>query len=290
MHFLLTLVAAVAVFYVAFALLVFFRQSAYMYVPDRIVDATPALLHMAYEEVRLSTRDGETLAGWFVPAFDTEHIAPGEDHIAGRTVLICHGNAGDIADRLELIRVFHSWRMNVFVFDYRGYGNSTGRPNEQGTYIDATTAWDYLTQARGIPGDHILLYGRSMGSAIAAELATRDTPPVLVLESGFTSAPDMATELFPFLPGRWVCRFRYPTLAYLESIRCPVLIAHSPHDEIIPFKHGRQLFEAARKPKQFVELNGGHNYGGLEENTSYQRALKAFLVRHLGQTGPEGDD
>jgi len=286
LEFIAVLAAAIAVFYVALSLPVFVRQSSYVYAPDRDVGMTPTRIDISYEDVRLQTEDGETIAGWFIPAYGSGEVVKSDGNIAGTTALMCHGNAGDIGDRLDSILVFHKWRMNVFIFDYRGYGDSTGTPSEQGTYQDAMTAWKYLTRTRSIPPDHILIYGRSMGTAIAAWLANEVSPPVLVLESGFTSAPDMAAHMFPFLPARLVCRFRYDTPDLINKIRCPVLVAHSPNDETVPFKHGKRIFDNANRPKEFIELVGGHNDGGLDADTKYQRALKEFLVKHLGHTGP----
>ena len=201
--------------------------------------------------------------------------------LAGKTVLFCHGNGGNLSDRLDTIVVFHHWRMNVFIFDYRGYGNSTGQPTEEGTYLDARAAWDYLTGARGIPADRIALYGRSLGAAVASHLAVDVHPPVLIMESTFTSAAEMAAVMFPWLPGRLVCRFRYDNMARIGRVRCPVLIAHGKGDRMIPYAQGRRLYEAASRPKTFVELGGDHNSGGLGIEPAYQREAKAFLLRHL---------
>ena len=279
-------VVAVVVVYVVLALIVYFRQASYVYVPDSDVDLTPANANMAYEDVRLRTQDGHTIAGWFVPAFGPGEVAVEDGRIAGTTVLMCHGNGGNIAGRLDSILVFHKWRMNVFIFDYRGYGDSTGRPTEKGTYCDARTAWNYLTVAREIPSDRILVYGRSLGCAIAAWLAVEEVPSALVLESGFTSAPDMALRMFPYLPGHLIARFKYDTINRIGAIRCPILIAHSPNDATIPYEQGQRLFAAANKPKQFIELSGGHNDGGLDCDIAYQRALREFLECHLAHKGP----
>lgn len=286
LEFIALLAAGIAGLYVVLGLMVYFRQPSYVYVPDRDVDMTPADMNIAYDEVRLQTEDGETIAGWFVPAFGPGEVVGEEGEIVGTTVLMCHGNGGDIGDRIGTVMLFHNWRMNLFIFDYRGYGNSTGRPSEAGTYKDAMAAWKYLAQAKGIPRDHILVYGRSLGGNVAAWLAAEVMPPALVMESAFTSARDMAATMFPFLPVRLVCSFKYDALDALERIRCPVLIAHSRNDEVIPYKHGVRLFEAARKPKRFIELVDGHNDGGLDTDVKYQRALKDFLMQHLGQTGP----
>jgi fermentation-respiration switch protein FrsA (DUF1100 family) len=227
---------------------------------------------MDFEGVELRTEDGETIAAWFVPA-------PGG--LPRGTVLFCHGNAGNIGDRIGSIATFHNLKMDVLIFDYRGYGQSTGKPSEKGTYRDAMAAWSYLTEERGLRPGQIAVFGRSLGGGVASWLAARTQPGALVLESAFTSAGDMATKMFPLLPGKLVCRFRYDSLAQLKEIRAPVLIAHSRDDTMIPIKYGRRLFEAAREPKRFVEMAGDHNAGGLDVDPEYQRVFREFMDQHL---------
>jgi len=270
---------AVAV-YVGLAVLCFVRQSRYVYYPDRDVDMTPAAEDMAYANITLKTEDKETIAGWFVPAETGEHTS-------GLTVLFCHGNAGDIGDRIGSIRTFNSLGYNVLIFDYRGYGDSSGTPTEKGTYLDAMAAWKYLIGDRGIPAERIVLFGRSLGGAVATWLATEVDPGALVIESVFTSAPDMASRMFPLMPTRFVCRFKYDSVDRIGRVGCPVLIAHSRYDEMIPFKHGQRLFGAARDPKLFVEMSGGHNFGGLDADPRYQETLARFLTARVVGTARE---
>ena len=175
--------------YLGLCLLLMLRQSRYVYHPDRTVSLTPDRIGLAYEALRLKTEDGETLAAWWIPA---QRAAP--------TLLFFHGNAGDIGDRLGSIRTFHDMGLNVLIFDYRGYGESTGKPSEPGTYADAMAAWTYLNAERGIPPSRIVVFGRSLGGAVASWLAARVDPGALILESTFTSAPAMAHGMFPFLP------------------------------------------------------------------------------------------
>lgn len=244
-------------------------QSRYLYFPDmpsRQVDATPADIGLAFDAVRLQTADGETLDGWFVPA-------PG----SRATVLYLHGNGGNIAHRLDPISVFHRLRLSVLIFDYRGYGASTGKPTEEGTYQDALAAWDYLTAQRGVTPTRIILFGESLGGSVAAWLSARRTPAALVLYATFTSVPDLAQELYPVFPARWLARYRYDTHAALDSVDCPVLILHSPDDEIVPFGHGRALYAAAPQPKRLVELRGGHNDALLVSREVYARGLDDWL-------------
>jgi hypothetical protein len=257
-----------AAVYIGLCILLFFRQSHMVYFPLARVQATPADAGLAYENVCLVTADNVRLAGWYVPC-----------ERARGTVLICHGNGGNIGDRLHPIGLFHELGLNVLIFDYRGYGASAGQPSEKGTYLDAQAAWQYLTEQRSTPPDKIIVYGRSLGGAVAAWLAERVAPAALILEAAFTSIPDMGARLYPWLPIRLLSRYRYNTLARLERIRCPVLIAHSRDDNMIPFEQGRKLFAAAREPKTFFELTGDHNEGEVLTSPTYRLALDTFLTQ-----------
>jgi fermentation-respiration switch protein FrsA (DUF1100 family) len=260
--------------YLALGLVLYVSQSRLLYypnVPSRAVVATPARIGLAYEEVAFVAADGVRLHGWFLPA-----------GAAPRGVLLFfHGNAGNISHRLDSLAIFHRLGLSVLIFDYRGYGRSEGKVTEAGTYLDAEAAWRHLTETRGIPEDSIVLFGRSLGAAVAARLATRRRPRALILESGFTSVPDLAARYYRIFPVRWLTRFRYDARAALGAVQCPVLIAHSRDDEIIPVAHGRALFAAAAEPKAFLELGGGHNDGFLASGRTYTDGLAAFLARHL---------
>ena len=269
---------AVAV-YVGLCILLFFRQSYMVYFPLAPVMQKPSDVGLAYESIALMTADDVRLACWYVPCEG-----------ARGTVLMCHGNGGNIGDRLHPISLFHELGLNVLIFDYRGYGESAGKPSEEGTYQDARAAWQYLTEKRKTPPDKIIVYGRSLGGAVAAWLtervapAARAAPAALILEATFTSIPDMGAKLYPWLPIRLLCRYRYNTLARLEPasrlerIHCPVLIAHSRDDEMIPFEQGQRLFAAAREPKTFFELTGDHNEGEALTSPAYRQALDTFLT------------
>jgi len=259
-----------ALAYVGLCLLVFVRQGAYVYYPSKLVEATPEAIGLRFEELTLVARDGVTLSAWWVPA---------AAETQARALIYFHGNAGNNGDRLDALRALHDLNVNVLIVDYRGYGRSAGRPTEQGTYLDALAAWDYLTRERGVAPNRIFILGRSLGGAVAAWLAAQTQPAGAILESTFTSAPAMAGRMFPFLPIRLLCRFRYDTLSLLPRLACPVLIAHSPRDEIIPYQHGRELFAAAREPKTFVELTLDHNAGELGLEPQYRAALTEFLNR-----------
>jgi fermentation-respiration switch protein FrsA (DUF1100 family) len=192
-------------------------------------------------------------------------------------VLLLHGNAGNISHRIEYALMFRRLGYSTLLLDYRGYGKSTGTPTEQGTYLDAESAWQWLTRTGGVPERDIVVFGESLGGGVASWLAARHEVRALILASTFTSAVDLGSELYPFLPVRLVSRFRYDTLSRLRDIRVPVLVIHSPQDEIIPFSHGRRLFEAAREPKAMLELSGGHNEGLVFVRERWVERLAAFL-------------
>ncbi|HXV44855.1 MAG TPA: alpha/beta hydrolase, partial [Anaerolineae bacterium] len=181
--------------------------------------------------------------------------------------------------RLWSLELFHRLGMSVLIIDYRGYGQSEGRPSEQGTYLDAEVAWRYLTVERQLPPNQIILFGESLGGAVAAWLAQTGSPGGLILLSTFTSVPDIGAQTYPFLPVRLLARVNYNTLARLPEIKCPVLIIHSPDDEVVPYSHSQQLFAAANTPKEFLTLRGGHNEGVLLSATAYEAGLEAFLAQ-----------
>ena len=266
----LMLVSVAGLFYLALVGFMYAVQSSLVYLPDlpgRELVATPEDVGLGYRTLAIPTSDGETLHAWLVPAPE-----------ARGTLLFFHGNAGNISHRLDSIAMFQRLGLNVLILDYRGYGRSTGKPSEQGTYRDAQAAWDYLTRTSGESPQRIVLFGRSLGGAVAAWLAARVQPAALVLESSFTSVPDLGAQIYPWLPVRLISRLRYDTRARLPQVRVPLLIIHSRDDEIVPFRHGRELFAAANQPKTFLELRGGHNDGFVTSGERYLGGLRRFLA------------
>jgi uncharacterized protein len=266
-----SVLAAATVALLGFA---YFRQESMIYFPDRRIRFTPADLGMTFEDVRLTTSDGVVIAAWWVPA------------ARGRGALIfCHGNAGNMGDRIEKLRLFHDLGLSVLAFDYRGYGASRGKPSEQGTARDMDAAMAHVRGARGVPLEQTIFYGESLGGAVAIEAATRFRPAALVAESTFTSARGMARRHYPFVPTILV-RVGYDSLSRLRTVACPKLILHGPGDTIVPFEMGEALFRAASEPKALAPLAGDHNSGGVVESPEANRALTLFLDGVLG-TGPQ---
>jgi uncharacterized protein len=265
------LVLAVGVAYLLFALMLTLLQSRLVFFPTRAIEATPADAGLAYDDVWLTAEDGVRLHGWWVPAPEARGV-----------VLFFHGNAGNISHRLPSLLTFHRLGYSTLIFDYRGYGRSEGSPSEAGSYRDAVAAWRHLAEERGVEPDRVALFGRSLGGAVAAALAERHGPGALILESTFTSVPALGAELYPFLPVRLLARIRFDTLERMPSISAPVLVVHSRADEIIPFHHGRRIYEAAPGPKQFLEISGGHNDGFWSTGLAYEEGIGRFLERHIG--------
>jgi fermentation-respiration switch protein FrsA (DUF1100 family) len=238
-----------------------------IYFPARDLERTPAALGMPFEDVELQTADGERIHGWFLPA-----PAP-----APVTVLLLHGNAGNISHRFEKLTVLRDLGADVLIVDYRGYGRSSGRPTETGTYRDADAAYEYLVRTRRIEPRRLVLYGESLGAAVATDLAARKPVGGLVMESAFSSAVDVGQQMFPFLPARLLVRNRYESVKKIGSVQAPILILHSRNDEFFKWQHPQRLYDAAREPKHLIELRGGHNDAFLVSSQVYATALSAFL-------------
>jgi hypothetical protein len=247
-----------------------------VYHPSKEIRGTPADLGLFYEWVALETADGARLSAWWVPAGSPRGV-----------LLFCHGNAGNISDRLDSIRIFNRLGLSVFIFDYRGYGKSSGHPSEQGTYRDAEAAWNYLIQVRQKDPREIVVFGRSLGGSIAAWVSQVYKPQALILESTFASLREAARDRMPGIFVRLLVPDQYRTLLYLTSVHCPLLILHSRGDEVIPFRHGEALYAAANEPKELVEIHGSHNQGFLESQPYYEAALDSFLSKYLGRKKEE---
>lgn len=249
---------------------VYIRQGSMLYYPSREIEATPGNIGLDFKEITLKTKDDINISAWYIPA-EAERGA----------LLFCHGNAGNISHRLDSIRIFHDLNLSVLIFDYRGYGKSKGSPTENGTYLDAESAWDYLVNVRHVKPEKIILFGRSLGSAIAAETAIRRKAGAIIIESGFTSIPDLGAKFFPHLPVRLISRYHYSTIDKVGMIDIPKLFIHSRQDELIPFEQGIRLFEKASAPKEFLQITGSHNEGFLTSGRVYTEGLDSFITKHL---------
>jgi len=239
-----------------------------VYFPSRVLDGgTPAALGLTYEDVELAASDGVRLHAWFVPAPRTPPV-----------VLFLHGNAGNISHRLDKLSVLHEIGAAVMLLDYRGYGRSDGTPGEEGTYHDAAAAYDWLRR-RHVAAQRIVVYGESLGGPIATDLASRRPVGGLILESAPSSIIGVARHHYPFLPVTLFLSIRYDAAAKIGGVRSPLLILHSPTDEIVPFSMAEELYAAANQPKRLVRLGGAHNDNFIVAAEAYRTALSDFLQR-----------
>ncbi len=274
------------VVYVGWGLMLYILQPRLLYVPMREVLYTPAEVNLEFENVIFKTADGLRLNGWFVPApleaCTKAASAPSETQggksLTGQfTILFCHGNGGNMTHCLDSVDIFHNLGLNCFIFDYRGYGESGGKPSEEGTYLDAQAAYKWLTEEKKVPPGDIIVFGISLGGSIAAYLASKSKAAALVIESTFTSYVDVGRRFYPYMPVKLFARFGYRTIQYIQDVRCPVMLIYSRDDEVIPFEFGMDMFEAAGEPKEFVEIFGGHNDCFLVSGELYKNAWIKWL-------------
>lgn len=244
-----------------------------VYCPSRVLEAEPKTLGRPFEEVWLTSEDQVRLHGWFFPG-------GGQNGRTQLAFLLLHGNAGNISHRLGFCEAWLGLGVSVFLFDYRGYGCSGGRPSESGTYLDAQAAYRWL-RAKGFAPKQIIAFGKSLGGGIASELALRERLGGLVLQSTFTSIPAVGKEFFPWLPVSLLSTIKYDTVERLPRIKVPLLILHSRDDAVVRYHHAERNFRAANDPKMFWEISGGHTSvleGGREH---YLRGLDRYLSAYF---------
>ena len=238
--------------------------------PSTIMEVAATDVKRPHEDVFFTAADGVRLNGWFFPA---------NTNSTGLVILLCHGNAGNLSHRLELVEVLLRAGASVFAFDYRGYGRSSGKPTEKGVCLDAEAAWEWLVKARGCEPGKIIALGESLGGGVVCELATRRPLGGIVLQSTFTSVPDVAAQLMPWLPMRFLLTTRFNNQDKLKRLQMPVLILHGRKDTIIPFQHGEKNYAAANtRSKYFTELDGDHNDAVMLSAEKYKRAVASFLA------------
>lgn len=270
---LIRLLMTLAAAYGAVLLLMFLFQPRLLFLPNlpgRALTATPADIGLRHETVALRTDDGQTLHGWWLP-----HRRP------RATLLFFHGNAGNISHRLDSLEIFHDLGLEVLIVDYRGYGRSSGTPSEAGLYRDARAAWRWLTDERRIAPENIIVFGRSMGGAVASELAAQVTPAALIVESTFSSVPDVAAGIYWWLPVRLLARLEFNAADHIGRTTLPVLVIHSRDDEIIPFEHARRLQQAAGQRATLLEIGGSHNTGFIDSRPRYIDGLEQFIAANV---------
>jgi pimeloyl-ACP methyl ester carboxylesterase len=267
---LLPIIRILAIAYATSLIFIYLTQSRMVYMPSKQIVFTPDQMGLQYEPITLTTTDQIKLSAWYIPHSPNS-----------KTILFSHGNGGNISYRQSYIAVLHQLGFNLLMYDYRGYGESAGSPDEEGTYRDSEAAWQYLIETKQTAPQNIILYGESLGGGVASYLAEKLSQQQikiggLILGSSFTSVTDRAKELFPFLPIDLLAKYRYPTYDRLPQITAPLLVIHSPQDEIIPFHHGQKNYERANQPKKFLQISGDHNTGFLDSLTTYTEGIKEF--------------
>jgi uncharacterized protein len=235
----------------------------------------PRELKLAIRRAEIRTEDGLTLVAWVIPG-----AGPSSPWL-----LICHGNAGNISEagRPAHYAGLRDLGLNLLAFDYRGYGESAGTPSEAGLYQDAEAAYRYLRDSLRVAPERIVIFGHSLGSAVAVELAGRVPAAGLILDGALTSVVDLGQEIYPFVPVRWIAASRYDSIEKIGNLHLPKLFLHAKGDEVVPIAHGRRLYEAAPPPKRFVTLTGGHGDAFDVDSATYYGAIRTFLAELSGR-------
>jgi len=239
-----------------------------VFFPSRGLGLNPLVMGLAFEDVYFKTRDNVTLNGWFL-----KHPQ------ALSTIIFAHGNAGNMGDRLFKIKFFYDLGLNVFIFDYRGYGKSHGKPSEAGIYLDAQGAYDYLQSQGRVNMKNIILYGASIGGVVVIDLATHRNAALLVVESSITNSRDMVKIFYPFVPSFFLS-LKFDSINKVRALKVPKLFIHSPDDEVVPYWVGQKLFEAAAEPKEFLEIHGGHNDSSITIDPPAAEEFMRILKRN----------
>jgi len=241
-------------------------QPGMVFFPTKIISQTPDQWGLSYEDVYLESSNQNKIHGWYLPAKNSN-----------QALLFFHGNGGNISHRGDSLKIFNRLGLNVLIIDYQGYGKSEGSPGEQEIYDDALVAWKYLLAEKNFkPGD-IIIFGRSLGGAVAAKLAADVNPRALILESTFSSVKDMAKLLLPVMSRLVFSRYEFNAAQQVTENKAPLLVLHSRDDDIIPFELGEKVYQAGNKPKIFIEMVGDHNSGFIQSQPAYEQALENFL-------------
>ena len=254
-----------------FILYLKYIEKTHIFYPDKKIYQEPKDFNLNYKEVFIKTPDNIDLCGWFIKG-DSENL-----------ILYLHGNAGNISTRLEIVKMFVDAKFNVFIFDYRGYGKSAGRPTEKGIYLDTLSVYKYLTENENIKPENIILYGESLGCAFAIYLAEKEKVSLIILQSPFSSALDMASFLFPYIPKSFlklIMSVEFDNINRIKKINIPKLIIHSIDDEIVPFRFAQKLFIQTPPPKEFFTTRGLHNEIVYNNRDEYIKKIKEFIERY----------
>lgn len=245
---------------------IYVQQANMVFYPLSDIEITPKEWGLAYSIVELKLANKTKISGWYLPHPDAE-----------KTILFFHGNGGNISHRGDSIYIFHKLKLNVLIIDYPGYGDSEGSPSEAGLYQSADAAWEYLVSDKKVKPENIIIFGRSLGGAVAVDLASRVKAGGLILESTFSSVGDFINMTFPILSHFIYLRYSFDSLNKIKTVTAPVLMIHSPDDEIVPFELGHKLFTVVESEKEFLQIEGGHNDGFMQSISPYMQTLRSFV-------------
>jgi hypothetical protein len=237
-----------------------------VFFPLKDLEATPKDWEMEYEQVNIKTERGDLLSAWYLPQPQ-----------AKKTLLFFHGNGGNISHRGESLYIFNKLKLNTLIIDYPGYGKSEGVANEEGLYLAANAAWQYLVIEKKINEKNIIIFGRSLGGVVAADLASRVNAAGLILESTFSSMDSLVSAYYPFISKFIFLRYAFDTQKKVANVTFPVLVIHSHDDEIIPYEQGEIVFSSIKAEKFFLALEGRHNEGFMQSISIYMRNISKFI-------------
>lgn len=266
MDFILVIIGLFVV-YIILCFYLYFNQDKYIFFPERIITATPRTFGMKYEDIFLEVKKGDKINVWFIPKEN------------GQLIIHCNGNGGNLSDRVEKFSLLNSLGFAVIGFDYRGYGRSDGTPSEKAFYEDLRRVV-LFAEEKGYKKNGVILYGESIGGAVALQVGTEDNFSALVLESTFTSISEMARVYYKLFPTTILLKSKFDNISKIKRINFPIVIMHSKEDEIVPFFMGFKLFENANEPKIFLELKKGHNDGGIIVSPEAAKELQTFLKKY----------
>lgn len=251
--------------YLLILCLMYIFQRYLIFLPSSDLMITPDQAGLQAQDLWMDTEDGERLHGWIFPKEEAEYI-----------IILSHGNAGNISGRIDIAKFLNELGLAVILYDYRGYGKSSGKPSEEGMYLDVEAVANFVKTEIGYSEKQMIMYGRSLGGAVASFAATRFNVGGLVLDSTFRNLKLMVKDLYPFVPAS-LARYEFSTESYLKQVSVPVMIMHSPKDEIADISQGKYLYDLAEKPKKFVELRGGHNENFHASTDILRESWKEFL-------------
>jgi uncharacterized protein len=262
MLYLLVLVLWIPLYY---AVRLFFTQRSIIFRPGKQVYGSPRDYRIAYEDVFLGCHNEIKIHGWWMPG------------VTEKVIIFFHGTIGNLTYDLRSIVFLHSLGASILSIDYPGYGRSEGRPSERGCYEAAEAAWDFVCETKRFKSEDVILYGKSLGGAVATYLAAKYRCGGLVFHSGFSSIRDMAAHIYWYLPARLFCLSSMNALKYIKKSECALLLMHSETDEFIPISQAYRIYEKATVPRQFIRLKGSHFSDSWQANPKVYAALKELV-------------